>query len=102
MQKPTCRVIPRKNGHAFDVEMTAPNSPPRLVNCFNKEADAWQWLDEQQEVDSLHGRKSGIRKGKAGREPDVGLAHRGPLHPAGEGQRPGAGRLAALSSSSPR
>ena len=51
MQKPTYRVIPRKNSRAFDVEMTAPNSPPRIVNCFNKEADAWQWLDQQLEVD---------------------------------------------------
>ena len=42
MQKPTYRVIPRKSGRDVDVEMTAPNSPPRIVNCFNKEADAWQ------------------------------------------------------------
>ena len=50
MQNPTYRVIPRKNGRAFDVEMTAPNSPPKIVNCFNKEADAWQWLEEQRLV----------------------------------------------------
>jgi hypothetical protein len=68
MQKPTYRVIPRKNGRAFDVEMTAPNSPPRIVNCFNKEADAWQWLDQQVEVTGLGGGKSGIQKGKAGRD----------------------------------
>jgi hypothetical protein len=54
MQKPTYRVIPRKSGHAVDVEMTAPNSPPRIVNCFNKEADAWQWLEEQRLVKRLH------------------------------------------------
>jgi hypothetical protein len=51
MQKPTYRVIPRNSGHAFDVEMTAPNSPPRIVNSFIKEADAWQWLYQQLEVD---------------------------------------------------
>ncbi len=42
MQKPTYRVIPRKNGRAFDVEMTAPNCPPTIVNCFNTEAEAWE------------------------------------------------------------
>jgi hypothetical protein len=53
MQKPTYRVIPRKDGRAFDVEVTAPNSPPRIVNCFNTEADAWQWLDQQRQVDRI-------------------------------------------------
>jgi hypothetical protein len=51
MQKPTYRVIPRKSGRAFDVEMTAPNCPPTIVNCFHTEADAWQWLDQQRQVD---------------------------------------------------
>jgi hypothetical protein len=59
MQEPTYRIIPRKGGRAFDVEMTAPNSPPRIVNCFNKEADAWQWLDEQLLVDPLCKARSG-------------------------------------------
>jgi hypothetical protein len=54
MQEPTYRIIARKNGRAFDVEMTAPNSPPRIVNCFNKEADAWQWVEEQRLVKRLH------------------------------------------------
>jgi hypothetical protein len=58
MQKPTYRVIPRKDGHAFDIEMTAPNSPPRIVNCFNKESEAWQWMDQQLEVESFARRQN--------------------------------------------
>ena len=46
MQKPTYRVVPRKNGRAFDVEMTVPNCTPTIVNCFNTWADAWQWVYE--------------------------------------------------------
>ena len=68
MQKPTYRVISRNYGRAFDVEMTAPNSPPHIVNCFNKEADAWQWLYQQLEVDRPARREfSFCQKGKAAR-----------------------------------
>ena len=69
MQKPTYRVIRRKSGHAVDVEMTAPNTPPRIVNCFNKEADAWQWLYQQLEVDGSARREFRFcQKGKAARD----------------------------------
>ena len=47
MKKTIYRVIPHKGGRAFQVEMTAPDSSPRVVNCFNTEAEAWEWLDEQ-------------------------------------------------------
>ena len=53
MQKPTYRVIPRKNGRAFDVEMMAPNCPPTIVNCFNTWADAWQWVYDQRHVERV-------------------------------------------------
>ena len=53
MQKPTYRVIPRKNGRAFDVEMMAPNCPPTIVNCFNAWADAWQWVYDQRHVERV-------------------------------------------------
>ena len=53
MQKPTYRVIPRKGGRTFDVEMTAPNCPPTIVNCFNTEANAWQWVYEQRQVERV-------------------------------------------------
>jgi hypothetical protein len=51
MQKPTYRVIPRKGGRTFDVEMTASDSPPTIVNCFNTEAEAWEWVYEQRQVE---------------------------------------------------
>ena len=51
MQKPTYRIVPRNEGRFFDIEMTAPGSPPRIVNCFNREEDAWQWVDQQRQVD---------------------------------------------------
>src|SRR5262245_58323313 len=47
----TYRVIPRRDGGTFDVEMTAPDTLPRFVNCFNTEADAWEWLDEQRQCE---------------------------------------------------
>jgi hypothetical protein len=51
MQKPTYRIVPRNEGRVFDVEMTAPRSPPRIVNSFNREEDAWQWVEQQRQVD---------------------------------------------------
>ena len=50
MQKPTYRVILRKGGRTFDVEMTASNSPPTIVNCFSTKAYAWEWVYEQHQV----------------------------------------------------
>ena len=47
MQKPTYRIVPRNEGSVLDVEMMMPGSPPRIVNCFNREEDAWQWIDQQ-------------------------------------------------------
>jgi hypothetical protein len=44
-------LVTHKGGRAFDVEMSAPGAPPRTINCFNSEADAWQWLNQQREVD---------------------------------------------------
>ena len=51
MQKPTYRIVPRNEGSVLDVEMMMPGSPPRIVNCFNSEEDAWQWIDQQRQVD---------------------------------------------------
>jgi hypothetical protein len=49
--KRTYRIIPRKGGSAYDVEMTEPGAAPRIVNTFNSEAEAWEWLNEQRHVD---------------------------------------------------
>ena len=51
MQKPIYRIVSRNEGGVFDVEMTTPGSPPRIVNCFNREEDAWQWVEQQRQVD---------------------------------------------------
>ena len=53
MWKPSYRVIPRKDGRAVDVEMTVQNCPPTIVNCFNTEADAWEWVYELRQVERV-------------------------------------------------
>jgi len=47
MAKNTYRVVIRKNGRTCDVEMTEPGAQPRIVNTFNSEAEAWEWINEQ-------------------------------------------------------
>jgi hypothetical protein len=44
-------LIRRKDGSAYDVELIEPGAVPRIVNTFNTEADAWEWLNEQRHVD---------------------------------------------------
>ena len=52
MTKRSYRIIPQKHGRAFDVEMTeSPGATPCIVNTFNNEADAWQWLNEQEQAE---------------------------------------------------
>ena len=45
------RVLSRKKGQACDVEMTEPGAEPRIVIAFDTEAEAWDWVNEQQTVD---------------------------------------------------
>jgi len=47
MLKTTYRVVVRKNQRTCDVEMTEPGTAPRIVNTFNSESEAWEWLNEQ-------------------------------------------------------
>jgi len=58
MTKCTYRIIPRKHGPACDVEMTKPGDAPCIVNTFNSEAEAWEWVDEQQQVERFARRLS--------------------------------------------
>jgi hypothetical protein len=44
------RVLKRKKGQACDVEMTEASGESRLVIAFDTEAEAWDWVDEQQTV----------------------------------------------------
>jgi len=51
MAKRSYALIPRKDGSVYDVELIEPGAAPRVVNTFNRECDAWEWLDEQRHVD---------------------------------------------------
>jgi hypothetical protein len=48
-------VVARKGGRVFDrvfdVQVIEPGRGPRVLNTFNREADAWQWINEQQFVE---------------------------------------------------
>ena len=44
-------LIVRKDGRAYDVEMVEPGAIPRVVNTFIREADAWDWINEQRYLD---------------------------------------------------
>lgn len=50
MSKTTYRVLRRKNQRTCDVEMTEPGATPRIVNTFNSEPEAWDWVNEQEHV----------------------------------------------------
>jgi hypothetical protein len=64
--KRTYRIIPRKAGGAYDVEMTESGSAPRIVNTFNSEAEAWEWLNEQRHVDRFARRMARNPEGHGG------------------------------------
>jgi len=40
----TYRVLPRKDSPTCDVQVTEDGGKSRVVNTFNREADAWQWV----------------------------------------------------------
>jgi hypothetical protein len=63
MEASTYRIVPRRHDPAYDVEMTAPGAKPRVVNTFNAEADAWEWLTEQLLVADVAARFPVIRPG---------------------------------------
>jgi hypothetical protein len=46
----TYRVLPRKDSPTCDVQVTEDDGKSRVVNTFNREADAWQWVREQEHV----------------------------------------------------
>ena len=56
MKKPTYHVLPRKDGHVCDVQMSEEEGKRRIVNTFNRECDAWQWITEQEQIDEFHAR----------------------------------------------
>ena len=46
----TYRVLPRKDSPTCDVQVTENGDKSRVVNTFNREADAWRWVREQKHV----------------------------------------------------
>ena len=57
----TYRVMPRKDSPTYDVHATE-DGKTRVVNTFNSEADAWEWVTEQEQA-----REICERLGKDGR-----------------------------------
>ena len=47
------RVTPRKGSPTCDVHAREDGGNPRLVNTFNHEADAWQWVTEQEQTQAM-------------------------------------------------
>ena len=45
----TYRVLPRKDSPICDVHATK-EGKTRVVNTFNSEADAWEWVTEQEQA----------------------------------------------------
>ena len=62
--KPSYRVVPQKKGPACDVEMTEAGAKPRIINTFNTEADAWDWVNEKMRIDKLAARRIKAQKNK--------------------------------------
>jgi hypothetical protein len=69
----TYRVVPHKRAPAGDaeppgdVEMTEPGGEPRIVNTFNTEAEAWDWISERRRINKLTARRveSKVRRTRA-------------------------------------
>jgi hypothetical protein len=49
----TYRVVPRKDSPVCDVHAIDEGGELRLVNTFNCEADAWQWVTEQEQASEI-------------------------------------------------
>jgi hypothetical protein len=56
------RVLRRKRGRACDVEMKEADAAPRIVIAFDTEAEAWDWVGEQQTVNKFAAGRAKDRK----------------------------------------
>ena len=64
------RVLPRKDSPTCDVHATE-DGKTRVVNTFNSEADAWEWVTEQEQAREIcerlaKGHHNGRRASKPG------------------------------------
>jgi hypothetical protein len=62
MAKLNYRVVPQKKGPACDVEMAEAGAKPRIINTFNTEAEAWDWVNEKIRIDKLAARRIKAQK----------------------------------------
>jgi hypothetical protein len=44
--------------------MTHGSAEPRIVNTFNSEADAWNWINEQKQVNKFERRETELGRSK--------------------------------------
>jgi len=49
----TYTVTPRKDSPICDVHAREEGGKPRLINTFNREPDAWQWVTEQEQAQAM-------------------------------------------------
>lgn len=58
-------VKPRKDSPVCDVHACEESGTPAVVNTFNREADAWQWVTEQQHARAICERLEKSRRAKS-------------------------------------
>ena len=54
----TCRVLPRNDSPTCDVQVVEEGGKSRVVDTFNCEADAWEWVTDQEHVSEICARAS--------------------------------------------
>jgi len=64
MAKIKYRLLVRKDGRTCDVEMSHGHDQPRIVNTFNSEAEAWEWVNEQKQINKFAYRETEEGRGK--------------------------------------
>jgi hypothetical protein len=64
MPQASYRVLVRKDQRTCDVEMTHGSAEPRIVNRFNSEAEAWDWINEQKQVSKFALREAELGRSK--------------------------------------
>jgi hypothetical protein len=50
--------------------MTHGSAEPRIVNTFNSEAEAWEWINEQKQVNKFRLRETELGRSKRTDKPD--------------------------------
>jgi hypothetical protein len=56
------RILHHKRGTACDVEMMEAGAQPRVVETFNTEAEAWEWISEREHLQKTAARRAQRRQ----------------------------------------